>query len=277
MQPLKQARPLGEREPPRCTPLALPGGASANGPAAGGGKEHAPRPPQLIVPLSGKGPDLAKRAQAMVAAGVTVVEWRVDTLEHCHPQEALAVAPTLREELGPGIYLLATVRARPQGGQVELPTAEYENLVLALAGSGQVDAVDVETPHLRPPRWLKVVHDRCHVFGSVHYWDAGPAHSEQVVADLAQLNQDGVDVLKVAYYPQNATQTVALLGGALAGARQFGKPQIVIGMGPWGLPTRLVGPDFGNSATFVAFDSEGASAPGQLDLATARKLLKVSN
>jgi 3-dehydroquinate dehydratase/shikimate dehydrogenase len=76
----------------------------------------------------------------------------------------------------------------------------------------------------------------------------------------------GADVIKIATYVNDITETFRLCQMAF----DIGVPKIVVGMGPKGLPTRVLTRKFGGLLTYAALRGGAGSAPGQLTAAELR-------
>jgi 3-dehydroquinate dehydratase/shikimate dehydrogenase len=69
-------------------------------------------------------------------------------------------------------------------------------------------------------------------------------------------------VAKIAYRARSLRDNLELLE-ILALAQEHGKPMIALGMGPYGLMSRVLAPKFNAFLTFAALRRESATAPGQ--------------
>ena len=245
------------------------------------------RRPAVVVPLTGADAgELLAQVRALPGSGVDVLEWRVDLLAAVDGAGACAgagagdavvssaidvlraVAPEF-----PELPLLATVRTTREGGGADLDAEAYAQLVGALAESGPVDAVDVEHRHPGAAS-ARAAAERAgvQVVASYHDFDATPP-VEEIVGVLAEMEEAGADVAKIAVTPRSAADVVTLLDATERRFRDARRPLVTVAMGALGAPSRLVGGVFGSAATFAT--AGAASAPGQLPVDDMRSVLDV--
>lgn len=235
-------------------------------------------PAKIAAPLCATTPaDLLREADAVVAAGADVAEWRIDYLLAARglttpPDDLVTVLAGLRERLG-DIPLLATVRTAAEGGEVSLRDAELGVVVRALieaAGDGAGhDAVDVE---LARGEVLPDAVTRAHELGvvviaSAHHFDRTPPRAE-MLAELTRMAEAGADVAKLAVMAHDPMDVLELLAATHEATQRLAVPVITMAMGPDGVVSRLAGEVFGSVLTFGAVTR--ASAPGQVDVARLR-------
>ncbi len=78
----------------------------------------------------------------------------------------------------------------------------------------------------------------------------------------------GADVIKIATYVNDITESFRLCQLAF----DIGVPKIVVGMGPKGIPTRVLTRKFGGFLTYASLKRGSGSAPGQLTVDDLRNL-----
>ena len=182
---------------------------------------------------------------------VDLVELRVDLL---HPSQWAGVARFPRECPLP---VLGTIRRCRDGGNWPAPEPTRRRLLQQAAAAGyryldleaDLPAAAVALPR-RGPRVIRSLHDL----------DGTPANLETLLRGLARSPRE---IPKLAVTPHG----VADLGRIVAAARAVPAPRVVLGMGDYGLPSRLLAARLGSWLTFTSVSSAGLrrAAPGQLD------------
>jgi shikimate dehydrogenase/3-dehydroquinate dehydratase type I len=153
--------------------------------------------------------------------------------------------------------LIATCRAPRQGGRYRGGESERLRLLVAAAEAG-FDWLDVESDAELPP-----LPSATRVVRSHHDFSSFPT-------DLSSLYQKirkaGGDIAKLSVPVSDTEQLTTLL--RFMESRT--EPRILIGMGPFGQASRLLGHFLDNAWTYVAEASEPTVAPGQFGLGDAR-------
>ena len=229
--------------------------------------------PKICVPIMG--PDVAALRTATLAlpvADLDLVELRID---HLHDLgDAPAAIDAVRSALPAGVPLLFTFRTLAEGGERELPVADYEALLVSAIRSGLVDAVDVEqfTPRDALERIVAAAHaSGVPVVMSSHDFEATPPHDE-IVGRLRAQQDLGADVVKIAVMPHTASDVLTLLAATDDFRSNHARvPAITMAMGTLGVVSRLAGETFGSSLTFGSAGT--ASAPGQVEVGQLRAIL----
>ena len=214
-----------------------------------------------------------------------LVEWRVDLYEPflrrvatepgaaaAGPDSAVAGLIHLADLL-PDVPVLATFRPRAEGGDATLSDDAYVDLIEALAASGRAAAVDVEFRHPRAARAIEAAHAHgTSVVASNHDFDATPA-ADEIVERLAEMEDMGAEVAKIAVMPRTAADVVTLIEATERRSRAAGIPLVTMAMGALGAVTRVAGAVFGSAATFATVGH--TSAPGQLPAADVRGAMRL--
>ncbi|GAB2450587.1 3-dehydroquinate dehydratase-1 [Conyzicola lurida] len=229
--------------------------------------------PKICVPIMG--PDVAALRSATLAlpvADLDLVELRADYLDDLG--DAPAAIDAVRSALPADVPLLFTFRTLAEGGERELPVADYESLLLRAIESGLVDAVDVE--QFTPRDSLEHIVAAAHTAGvpvvmSSHDFDATPERDE--IVDRLRAQQDlGADVVKIAVMPHRARDVLMLLDATEEFRSNHARvPAITMAMGSLGVVSRLAGETFGSCLTFGS--AGAASAPGQVEVGQLRAIL----
>ena len=231
--------------------------------------------PQVCVPLVGATiAELDAAALGLVPGDYDLVELRIDFFSGWDTpaavREAIAVVRAALPEEVPVIF---TFRTKREGGQREISPEAYADLI-GLAIAAGVDAIDVELFTERA--CLLGVVTAAHEAGVVvvmssHNFESTPPRSE-MLARLAEQQELGADVLKLAVMPSNPRDVLALMDAtAEFVAEQARRPVITMSMGGLGVVSRLAGETFGSCVTFGSVGA--ASAPGQIEARDLRAVL----
>ena len=185
------------------------------------------------------------RAARDAAAGADLVELRLDGVRD------LDVAGALAGRAGPVVVTCRPVR---EGGRFDGAEDERRR-VLERAFDLGADWVDLEWG----ADFERLVADRRgrNVVLSMHDFEGTPADLE---SRHRAMRATGAEVVKIAAYSRSAADVVRLRRlGRVAGD----EPTVLVGMGPIGVPTRLLPAHFGSAWTYAG---DGV-APGQVPLA----------
>lgn len=209
--------------------------------------------PRIAVPFR-DGNDAASIARA-TALGMHIAELRIDRFTECGPEYVLAEIDTFR-----AVPVLATIRAAAEGGAWN--DTDAARLALYTAILPHVDAVDVE---LSSTAIAPAVVAAAHALGKpvvLSFHDFARTPSLDTLNGIARAARGaGADIVKVAAMCTSRGDVDTLARFTLDYAQDG---VVVIGMGPIGIPTRVLFPALGSRFTFAAY-GEG-TAPGQLQL-----------
>lgn len=226
--------------------------------------------PKTIVPiLNATREDAVCAAQRAVAAGADCIEWRADHSRNPHDAAELAAMAHALGNALPTTPLIATLRTKGQGGQLEATGEEYARLVQAIVDAGGPDFVDIE---------FGVGHDRVRELASTalrrgmrtivsHHDFAGTPESNWMVAELHRMAELGASIPKLAVMATSPRDAARLMEATSTASSQLETPLLTMAMGQHGAITRLAGESFGSALTFCALET--ASAPGQVSLEKA--------
>jgi 3-dehydroquinate dehydratase-1 len=169
--------------------------------------------------------------------------------------------------------VVATNRAAWEGGEADDEDRRLRALREA-AGHDAVVAVDVELAALGTDagdRTAAHARDRgAAVVASAHDFEGTPAPPtlRNVLARAARAG----DVGKVAVRATDPDDALAVLAATRAATRA-GERVATMAMGEAGRHTRALAPVYGSRIGYAPVDPAGATAPGQYDLATLRRLV----
>lgn len=234
--------------------------------------------PKVCVPLTSEDAEgLKKEAKIVKDAKPDLVEWRGDFFEHLQcPEKCAAMAEELAGILEE-IPLLFTIRTDAEGGNAAISMEEYAKINLAVAASGMVDLVDVESfGNEEEKRNLiqKLKETKVKVIASSHDFEKTDA-KEILLNRFQKMNETGADILKIAVMPKCAEDVEAIMQATKEMKENFTeKPLVSMSMGELGVRSRVEGEIFGSSITFATVGK--ASAPGQIPIEELRmKMLKI--
>ena len=217
--------------------------------------------PRIAVPFSDReGPEAIAAA---IARGADIAELRVDLFSSSIPNVCRDRTKQFRE-----IATLGTPRSASEGGRWQGSEADRLRVFEALTASA--DGVDVELASEICADVLAMAAERgCLSIASHHDFAGTPAPARLIeIADAGR--EAGADVVKIATTAGDAGDLRALAAVCVA---RPATPLIVIGMGRFGVASRLLLPALGSLVTFASLDAASATAPGQLPLEQTRAWL----
>lgn len=222
-------------------------------------------------------------AQAAKLAGADLVEFRIDEFYSGEPADANdpVVRGLLRLVADSPLPCIVTCRAASEGGHYDADDDARVSLNERLGTASG--------PGERPPRYLDVEYAtyarsknieqkinlavdhpaqlrdlRTSLILSAHDFITRPA---DLMRRFARMNAEpAAAVLKIAYRARSLRDSLELLDLP----RQAAKPMIALGMGEFGLMSRILAPKFGGFLTFASLRPTTTTAPGQ---PTIRELL----
>lgn len=222
--------------------------------------------PKIAIPLTA--PDvsgLERALEALQEGPCDLIEWRADCYASIRQPGAWKAPLALFQDAIPQLPLLFTIRTSVEGGNLEITTEDYVQLLEQVIQSRSIDLVDVELS--RGEKAVQELVACAHandvkVVGSCHDFHKTPAKTD-IVATLCTMQCLGCDLAKYAVMPQKEEDVLTLLEATLTMKREHpATPVITMSMGPMGAISRICGERFGSA---VSFGTAGpASAPGQL-------------
>ena len=212
--------------------------------------------PKICIPITDTDFDGVKKSVRLIENSPhDMVEWRADFYKDlADPEVRIKPMMYLRNSL-PDDPILFTIRTSVEMGVLEIDTADYVTLNLAVIDSGLIDLVDVELS-----RGDKAV--RTKVIVSRHN-NINTPDRDVIVGNLCQMQDLGADIVKFAVTPRSERDVLRLLDATLAMKEDHNTtPVITMSMGKLGVISRICGEVFGSAVTFGTAGK--ASAPGQL-------------
>lgn len=203
-----------------------------------------------------------------------LIEWRVDFFEGIHdPARVLAVARAMKLAAG-SIPIMFTRRASHEGGEtIGIVEEAVVSLYEAVAASGMVDIIDYELSQSSENKARLRAASRSHgvsMIMSYHNFKTTPAVAE-LVGKIAEAEQQGADIAKVAVMPATPGDVLVLLEATLAASAQVQIPIVTMSMGAVGAMSRLCGWMYGSVITYAV--GQSSSAPGQIPIDDLRAAL----
>ena len=235
--------------------------------------------PKICVPIVDNTRDrILKTAKEIVKSSADMVEWRIDWFEGVFDTEQVRrVAIELRQILGE-LPLLVTFRTKAEGGEKEIQSVQYRELLLAMAEISALDMVDVEVFFDNDiAQLIRDMHEKgVVVVGSNHDFVGTPS-KEEIIRRLRYMQDVGADILKMAVMPQKQDDVTTLMDATKEMVSSYAEhPVVTMSMSEMGIVSRLEGQLFGSAITFGALKK--TSAPGQINVEKLKKgLEKVNN
>lgn len=229
-------------------------------------------PTLLCVPITVTDPSSALRdARQAKDLGADLVEFRLDDFFHGEDEQVDPIVHLISESPLPCI---ATCRISSEGGHYDGPedarVSLYERLGTAFGkGEHPPRFIDVEhaaytrSANIRQKIKLAIEHPeqvrdlQTSLILSTHDFNGRPTDLTRRV--LAMQEQAAAKVLKVAFRARSLRDNLELFD--LLAHRD--RPMIALGMGEFGLMSRILAPKFGGFLTFASLRSATTTAPGQ--------------
>jgi len=222
---------------------------------------------KLIVSVMPRSIEEAQAIDVMRYHDADIIEWRADFL----PKEAiLQVAPAIFEKFA-GHELVFTLRTRAEGGQIELSSEEYVQIIKEVAQLYQPDYIDFE--YFSYKDVFNQMLDFPNLVLSYHNFQETPENLMEIMSELTSLNPKVVKIAVMA----NTEQDVLDLMNFTRGFKTLNPEQeyVTISMGKVGKVSRITSDVTGSSWSFASLDE--ASAPGQISLSSMKKIRELLN
>ena len=222
---------------------------------------------KLIVSVMPRSIEEAQAIDVMRYHDADIIEWRADFL----PKEAiLQVAPAIFEKFA-GRELVFTLRTRSEGGQIELSSEEYVQMIKEVAQLYQPDYIDFE--YFSYTDVFDQMLDFPNLVLSYHNFQETPENLMEILSELTSLNPKIVKIAVMA----NTEQDVLDLMNFTRGFKTLNPEQeyVTISMGKVGKVSRITSDVTGSSWSFASLDE--ASAPGQISLSSMKKIRELLN
>ena len=222
---------------------------------------------KLIVSVMPRSIEEAQAIDVLRYQDADIIEWRADFL----PKETiLQVAPAIFEKFA-GRELVFTLRTRSEGGQIELSSEEYVQIIKEVAQLYQPDYIDFE--YFSYKDVFDQMLDFPNLVLSYHNFQETPENLMEILSELTSLNPKVVKIAVMA----NTEQDVLDLMNFTRGFKTLNPEQeyVTISMGKVGKVSRITSDVTGSSWSFASLDE--ASAPGQISLSSMKKIRELLN
>ncbi len=192
---------------------------------------------------------------------IDLVELRADFLD---PGELARVASFPARA---GLPVILTIRRRSEGGHFVGSESERIALLEGAIGGGWA-FVDLEEDLLAPALDAAAERSGVRVIRSFHDYSGVP---QGLVARTRRLARNPSELPKAAVMPRSTRDLLALLGAC---SELAGLEKIILGMGEWGFPTRILSGRLGSYLTYCTAGKVQA-APGHVDPLALDELYRV--
>ena len=222
---------------------------------------------KLVVSVMPKSLEEAQGIDAMRYIDADIIEWRADFL----PKEAiLQVAPAIFEKFA-GRELLFTLRTRAEGGEIDLDSAEYVQIIKDVAQLYQPEYIDFE--YFSHKDVFEEMLDFPNLVLSYHNFQETPENMMEILSELTSLTPKVVKVSVMAHTEQDVLDLMNFTRGfkTLNPEQEY----VTISMGKVGKVSRITSDVTGSSWSFASLDE--ASAPGQISLSSMKKIRELLN
>ena len=222
---------------------------------------------KLVVSVMPKNLEEAQGLDAMRYIDADIIEWRADFL----PKEAiLQVAPAIFEKFT-GRELLFTLRTRAEGGEIDLSSEEYVQIIKDVAQLYQPEYIDFE--YFGHKDVFEEMLDFPNLVLSYHNFQETPDNMMEILSELTSLTPKVVKVSVMAHTAQDVLDLMNFTRGfkTLNPEQEY----VTISMGKVGKVSRITSDVTGSSWSFASLDA--ASAPGQISLSNMVKIREILN
>ena len=222
---------------------------------------------KLVVSVMPKSLEEAQGIDAMRYIDADIIEWRADFL----PKEAiLQVAPAIFEKFA-GRELLFTLRTRAEGGEIDLSSEDYVQIIKDVAQLYQPEYLDCE--YCAHKDVLEQMLDFPNLVLSYHNFQETPDNMMEILSELTSLTPKVVKVSVMAHTAQDVLDLMNFTRGfkTLNPEQEY----VTISMGKVGKVSRITSDVTGSSWSFASLDA--ASAPGQISLSNMVKIREILN
>ncbi len=233
--------------------------------------------PKICVPMVGKTKEeLCKEAAALLEAGADMAEWRADFFADIYDMEKVRETWTAITDIFGQLPLIFTIRTKAEGGNLQISTGDYVNIIQKVSQFARETLLDVE--YFREEGQMKKLIAAIHadggkVIASSHNFSETPPR-EALLQMLLRLEASGGDILKLAVMPRTFLDVCSLLKVTKEMTeRHTNKPVVTMAMGELGAASRILGEPLGSAITFGVVGK--ASAPGQLAIRQLKDMLRL--
>ena len=192
---------------------------------------------------------------------VDILELRLDLLSP-EEQKKAADFPTLVD-----LPVILTCRRVADGGKCSLTERSRRSLIIQTLERGSFSYVDIEDDVKKNDVELAAREKGVKIIRSYHDFEKVP---EDIYSRIQSLSCRG-DIAKVAVTPHSIADVITLFR---INRELSDTPKIVIGMGDWGVCTRILYRKMGSILTFGSSVSTKAIAPGMISVRDLKELYR---
>lgn len=220
---------------------------------------------KLVVSVMPRSLEEAQELDATRYEDADIIEWRADFLAK---DAILQVAPAIFEKFA-GRELVFTLRTRAEGGEIELSSEEYVQIIKEVAQLYQPDYIDFE--YFSYKDVFKEMLDFPNLVLSYHNFQETPENMMEILSELTSLSPKVVKVSVMAHTEQDVLDLMNYTRGfkTLNPEQEY----VTISMGKMGKVSRITSDVTGSSWSFTSLDE--ASAPGQISLSNMKKIREI--
>lgn len=222
---------------------------------------------KLVVSIMPRNIEEVQAIDATRYEDADIIEWRADFLAK---EAILQVAPAVFEKFA-GRELLFTLRTRSEGGEIDLSSEEYVQIIKDVTQLYQPDYVDFE--YYTHKDVFDQMLDFPNLVLSYHNFQETPDNMMEILSELTSLTPKVVKVSVMAHTEQDVLD----LMNYTRGFKTLNPEQdyVTISMGKIGKVSRITSDVTGSSWSFASLDE--ASAPGQISLSSMKKIREILN
>lgn len=222
---------------------------------------------KLVVSVMPKSLEEAQGLDAMRYIDADIIEWRADFLPK---EDILQVAPAIFEKFA-GRELLFTLRTRAEGGEIDLLSEDYVQIIKDVAQLYQPEYLDFE--YFSHKDVFEEMLDFPNLVLSYHNFQETPDNMMEILSELTSLTPKVVKVSVMAHTAQDVLDLMNFTRGfkTLNPEQEY----VTISMGKVGKVSRITSDVTGSSWSFASLDA--ASAPGQISLSNMVKIREILN
>ncbi len=220
---------------------------------------------KLVVSVMPRSLEEAQALDATRYADADIIEWRADFL----PKESiLQVAPAIFEKFA-GSELVFTLRTRAEGGEIDLSSQEYVQVIKEVTQLYQPDYVDFE--YFSHKDVFEEMLDFPNLVLSYHNFQETPENLMEILSELTSLTPKVVKVSVMAHTAQDVLDLMNYTRGfkTLNPEQEY----VTNSMGKIGKVSRITSDVTGSSWSFASIDE--VSAPGQISLSSMKKIREI--
>ncbi len=232
--------------------------------------------PKIVVPIIGsKKEEILNEAKELNLDLVDIVEIRIDYFENVLDISKIKEVLIELSDIIPTIPILFTLRSKAEGGQIEINTSEYEDIISCIIKQKLIDIVDIEL-FRGDDTTTKLIdiasnNDVVSIISS-HNFQKTPPHQE-IIKIFEKMNNTNADILKLALMPKDKLDVLELIKATIILENMIQKPIVAISMSKIGMLSRFCGEIFKSSLTFGIQNK--SSAPGQMEVKDLSEIIEI--